>query len=138
MVSSPILSPVLWTEPDGANQNSGVAKARRLGSKAASDPPPSPNFFRAWRDYCGFTQERLGELVDCTGSHLSQIENGKSGWSSSLLEAMAKYLEVEPAWLLGRDPNDPDSIWAIAEELAALPTHKRRKLIDAAKLLDSC
>ncbi|RWF78281.1 MAG: helix-turn-helix domain-containing protein [Mesorhizobium sp.] len=57
-------------------------------------------FFREWRQKRGYTQETLAEMVGLTASSISQLENGKQGFSDSTLIAMSKALDCRPGDLL--------------------------------------
>lgn len=80
-------------------------------------PKKSRYFFREWRLHRKLSQEKLAEQIGQTAPSMSQLENGKQGFSEETLLALAAALECHPAELLGRDPNDNDSIWGIWERI---------------------
>lgn len=82
----------------------------------------------AWRKYRGFTQETIADLAGLSVGTISNIETGQDGFSRESLYAVAKALDVEPGWLLSRDPFDPDDVWAFAEEIRKLPEQRREQL----------
>lgn len=77
------------------------------------EPPFRPTFIRQWRTERGISQERLGDRVGLSGASISQIENGKQGYSQENLEAIAEALQVDVVDLLMRDPSDPEGIWSL-------------------------
>jgi transcriptional regulator with XRE-family HTH domain len=72
-------------------------------------------FIRQWREYRGYSQEKLGGMLDTSGSMISRIENGQTPYTQDVLEALAEALQTDPASLLMRDPTDDDAIWSIWE-----------------------
>ncbi len=59
------------------------------------------NPLRLWREYRGFTQERLAEVTKVGKSHISQLEMGKKQPSPAVLKRLAAALRVEPDDLVG-------------------------------------
>lgn len=55
------------------------------------------------------TQEQLAELCDCTSTHISNIENGKIGFSIELLYVISRVLEQPMDYFVmdceGANPN---------------------------------
>lgn len=70
-----------------------------MAQNPAEDASPS-YFFREWRKHRGYSQETLAEMVGLTASSISQLENGKQGFSDSTLVALAKALKCRPGDLL--------------------------------------
>ena len=60
--------------------------------------------FRAWRKYRGLTQQQVADRTSLSESAVSQIENGKQGWTDSTLAELAFAYNCEPGDLLSRDP----------------------------------
>lgn len=80
-------------------------------------PPKSRYFFREWRKHRGHTQDELAEIIGLTASSISQLENGKQGFTNTTLEAFADALNCNPGDLLMRNPLDKDAPWSIWEGL---------------------
>ncbi len=75
--------------------------------KRSQDIPPSRrrnHFIKEWRKYRGLTQEQLGDKLGERGSSISQLENGKQGYTQWKLEALALALGTQPGSLLCRNP----------------------------------
>jgi ribosome-binding protein aMBF1 (putative translation factor) len=62
---------------------------------------------RALRKWRGITQLHLAFKANITQSYLSDLETGHRTGTSETLSLIARALEVEAAWLLGRE-NDAD------------------------------
>jgi transcriptional regulator with XRE-family HTH domain len=76
--------------------------------------PKTNHYIREWRQFRGYTQERLANLVDMSVSSISQLERGQQGYTEESLAKLANALGCEPADLLSRDPNAPsDYLWRI-------------------------
>jgi transcriptional regulator with XRE-family HTH domain len=87
-------------------------------------------FLNEWREYRNLTQEQLAERVGMSVSNVSQLEQGRQGYSQEGLEALAEALQCEPGQLLTVDPTADDAIWSIWER--AQPD-ERRIILDVAK-----
>jgi ribosome-binding protein aMBF1 (putative translation factor) len=88
-------------------------------------------FVREWRKYRGLTQEALAERVGWGVSNISQLEQGRQGYSQEGLEALADALRCEPGQLLDVDPTRGDEgIWSIWE--TAKPG-ERQMIVNLAK-----
>ncbi|MER8616015.1 helix-turn-helix domain-containing protein [Mesorhizobium sp. M1409] len=72
----------------------------------ASDEIQPTYFFREWRKRRGLSQEALAEMIGLTASSISQLENGKQGFTDSTLVAIAKALDCRPGDLLLWGPDD--------------------------------
>lgn len=86
-------------------------------------------FLKQWRIYRGLTQEQLAERVNMSVSNISQLEQGRQGYSQEGLEALANALRCEPGQLLSVDPTKGDAIWSIWEKAAP---GERQMIIDIA------
>lgn len=53
-------------------------------------------YFAEWRDHRGLTQEQLAARVGTTKGAVSKLENGRSLFNQSSLEAWADALACEP------------------------------------------
>lgn len=62
------------------------------------------HYVREWRKHRGLTQEQLAGRLGVAVSTVSQLENGKQGYSQATLEALADALRCEPWQLLSVDP----------------------------------
>ncbi|MCF6120860.1 helix-turn-helix transcriptional regulator [Mesorhizobium muleiense] len=71
-----------------------------------SDEAQPVYFFREWRKRRGLNQETLAEMVGLTASSISQLENGKQGFTDSTLAAIARALECRPGDLLLWGPDE--------------------------------
>lgn len=89
-------------------------------------------FLKQWRIYRGLTQEQLAERTGLSVSGISQLENGKQGYSDESLELLADALNCEPGHILNVDPTKEDAIWSIWER--AKPG-ERQQIIAVAKAL---
>lgn len=70
-----------------------------MADKHANGAQPT-YYFREWRKQRGLNQEMLAEMVGLTASSISQLENGKQGFTDSTLVAIAKALDCRPGDLL--------------------------------------
>lgn len=73
-------------------------------------------FIQQWREYRGYSQEKLGGILGTSGSMISRIENGRAPYTQDVLEAIAEALNTDPASLLMRDPTNPDAMWSIWDQ----------------------
>lgn len=87
---------------------------------------------KEWRAYRGLTQEQLAERVGMAVSNISQLEQGRQGYSQEGLEALADALQCDPGQLLTVDPSKTDAIWSIWEH--AKPA-ERQMIVDIAKTI---
>lgn len=72
-------------------------------SKRPAQPPK--HFIREWRKYRRLSQEQLAERAGLrTHSAISHLENGRSEYTQSSLEALASVLHCQPGELLDVDP----------------------------------
>ena len=78
--------------------------------------------FRHWRKFRGHTQEGLADLAGVSAPGISQLENGKQGFSDETLASLAGALDCEPGDLLLWNPLDQDSVWSIWSNI---PSEKR-------------
>lgn len=74
--------------------------ASRIGTPARR----RRHFIREWREYRGFTQQKLADLLDTTKASISRIESLKQAYTQDFLEACADLLGVHPSDLLSRMP----------------------------------
>lgn len=66
---------------------------------------PHKQFFRKWREYLGFTQERaLGKLETWSQSKLSRIESGATVWNANDLADLEHAYGISANLLLTVDP----------------------------------
>lgn len=92
--------------------------------------PSHPRFFfREWRKHRGYNQEELAELVGVTPSTISQLENGKQGFSDSTLTALADALACSPGDLLMRNPLDTDAPWSIWDSVKKSSPEQRAAIV---------
>lgn len=86
-----------------------------------------PTYLKKWRTLRNLTQEELGEKVDLTASSISQLENGKQGFTDKTLADLAQVLECSPLALLAHDPTRADSFWPLFEIAERLEGAERRR-----------
>jgi transcriptional regulator with XRE-family HTH domain len=73
-------------------------------------------FIKEWREYRGYSQEKLAGMLDTSGSMISRIEKGITPYTQDVLEALAEALMTDPASLLMRDPSNPEALWSIWDQ----------------------
>jgi transcriptional regulator with XRE-family HTH domain len=66
------------------------------------------HFIKEWREFRGFTQQQLADLLHTTKTSISRIEDRKTGYTQDFLEACGDALGAHPATLLSRSPNQHD------------------------------
>lgn len=92
---------------------------------------PRPKFyFREWRNHRGLNQEELADLVGLTGPSISQLENGKQGFTDTTLIALADALNCRPGDLLMRNPLDTEAVWSIWDNI---PPERRDQAVKVLK-----
>ena len=72
-------------------------------AKARTTKPST--FIRDWRKHRGLTQQELADAVGWVVSNVSQLEQGRQGYSQPGLEAVANVLRCEPWQLLAGPPS---------------------------------
>jgi transcriptional regulator with XRE-family HTH domain len=87
-----------------------------------------PTYLKQWRRYRGLTQEDLGERADLTPASISQLENGKQGFSAESLFNICAALNCTPAELLAHDPTRPDSFWPLFQDAENLTGRDRQRV----------
>jgi transcriptional regulator with XRE-family HTH domain len=97
--------------------------------------PRNNYFFREWRLHRGLTQEELGALVGITTSSVSQIENGKHGFTDSTLEAFADALDCSPGDILMIDPRNADSTKALWVAVDGLSLEKKNVIVSVVETM---
>lgn len=101
--------------------------------KGTSHPKPErPRYyFKEWRKRAGLTQEQLADRIGVTPSSISQLENGKQGFTDTTLEALAFALNCTPSDLLGRNPFKEGQVIDILELLRDRDPDLVRRVIEA-------
>ena len=89
-------------------------------------------FLKEWRKYRHLTQEQLADRVGWSVSNISQLEQGRQGYSQEGLEKLADALQCDPGHLLNVDPTKDSAIWSIWE--LATPGD-RLKIVEIAKTI---
>lgn len=100
----------------------------RVKTRLKPDGKPR-HFIREWRKKRGLTLEQLAGRLEVATSSISQLENGKQGYSQPMLEAIADALGCQPADLLMRDPSREDAIWSIESQLKTASPEKRNAIL---------
>ena len=89
-------------------------------------------FIKEWREYRGLTQEALADRVEMSVSNISQLEQGRQGYSQAGLEAIADALQCDVGQLLTIDPTKDQAMWSIWEQ--ARPG-ERKMIVDIASTI---
>lgn len=74
-------------------------------------------FLREWRNHRGLTLEDVADQIGMTHGNLSRIERGLQPYDEECLEGLARVYKCSPIDLLSRNPNDPEGLWAIWDNL---------------------
>lgn len=101
---------------------------KRAPRKPQTDPSRAQHFIGVWREHMGFSTEALCEVAGISQSQVSRLETGRSAYSWKSIQAIAVAYKITPAELIGRDPKDPNDIWALSKMLRALPPDTRETL----------
>ena len=90
----------------------------------AKPRPEAPNFFVAWREHRGISQEAAADAIDYDRTSLGRLENGIIAYEAWHLEALAKLYKCSRGDLLDRDPNSlpPLDISGLSEQQQRLIT----------------
>lgn len=84
----------------------------------------SRHFLREWREFKGYSLEKVGEWIDKSHASVSRYETGLQAVTDELLERLAELYSTDPASLLMRNPLDEDGLWSIYDQLT--PTQRKR------------
>lgn len=90
------------------------------------------HFIAQWRRHRNLSQERLADQLGLSAATLSRIENGYIPYGQDFLEAVADALRCEPGDLITRNPETPEGIWSIWEQI---PATERGRAIEVLKAL---
>lgn len=116
---------------EGVRQNIRMAQKPRIG-----------HFLREWRKHRGLSMEAACEAasaivqdrivaegeegslakIGLSQPNLSRIENGKTPYNQTLLEILAEVYRTDIPSLIMRNPDEPEGIWSIYDQLP--PTEK--------------
>lgn len=80
------------------------------------------NNIKYFRYQKGYSQRKVGKLVNCCTTYISQLEMGMHTPSFEKMEELARVLEVEPAELLV-----PRSISTLPDRIDKLESYDRLK-----------
>jgi transcriptional regulator with XRE-family HTH domain len=105
------------------------------------------HYLRQWREHRELSLEAVAEKImllsaeraadgesrarTMTHATLSRIERGKLPYNQHLLELLAEIYQTTEASLLVRDPQDPDGLWSIYDQLKPV---ERQQLVEMAKV----
>lgn len=106
-----------------------------MAKRAIPRPVPKQRrriFLKEWRKFRGLTQEQLAERVGMAVSNISQLEQGRQGYSQEGLEAFADALNCDPGQILNVDPTKGDAIWSIWEQAAPV---QRQQIVEIARTI---
>jgi DNA-binding Xre family transcriptional regulator len=91
---------------------------------------PKPRyFFKEWRNFRGYTQEELADIVGMSAPSISQLERGIQGFTDSTLEHLASALNCSPGDLLMRNPMDEDAPWSIWDNVKSADRNTRTAIV---------
>ena len=85
----------------------------------------------------GYTQEELGEKVDCTGRYIGQIERGERNASLSKVVLIAKTLNASVDYLVNNfliESSDNIEI-KLANELKSISNKQKEMVIEVIKVI---
>lgn len=89
---------------------------RPVKTRFKQTPPRRRRIFvKEWRKFRNLTQEQLAERVGWSVSNVSQLEQGRQGYSQEGLEALADALNCDPGQLLAVDPTQDEAMWSLWE-----------------------
>jgi len=77
---------------------------------AMPQKPGQSNYLKAWREYRGYSQEDVERETGISQGSLSKLETGRSRYNRDNLELLANLYLCNPADLIGRDPEQSQSI----------------------------
>lgn len=89
------------------------------------------HFIAEWRVYREMTQGDLEEATGISDSNISQIENGKQGYTQETLETLARALGTDPASLLVVNPLDGEAVWSIWDRISEDQKPRARNVLSA-------
>lgn len=114
--------------------------AARLGENMRmAQKPRIGHFLREWRRFRGLSMEAACEAaaaivqdrviaegeegslarIGLSQPNLSRIETGKTPYNQTLLEVLAEVYQTDIPSLIMRNPEEPESIWSIYDQLPA-------------------
>lgn len=101
-----------------------------MARKARAAERRSPgHFLRAWRDYRGLSQDKLGERAGLSHGQISRLENGVSELREDTLARLAAALRVPPEAMY-RAPQEHNGLAVdLAHRIMALPQGERDALL---------
>lgn len=97
------------------------------------------HFLRAWRKHRGLSMEAVVEKVRAlvedrvlaegeegdlkrlgiSQPNISRVERGEIPYNQTLLELLAEAYGTDPASLIMRNPEDPEGLWSIYDQIPA-------------------
>jgi transcriptional regulator with XRE-family HTH domain len=104
-----------------------MPKGTRLSQKST---PFRITKIRKWRETRDKTLEEVAAVLGITHATLSRIERGLLPYSQEHLERLSKELNIDVASLLGRDPDDPETIWPLWNQATG---EQKEMIVDIAK-----
>ena len=72
-------------------------------SSPETDEHPT-HYLREWREFMGWSQEELGEMVDVHQSKITRVESGKRELKAGFLKELARVFKVPASALLEVNP----------------------------------
>lgn len=89
--------------------------------------PAYPNRLKAWREFRGFSQERLAEQAGCSKATIGHLESGARRLSDKWLAILSPILNAPPGYLLEHDPENLPT--DILDVWAAIPEERRAQAL---------
>lgn len=66
-------------------------KANQRGGETSAHPD---HFFAEWRQYRGYTQQELGDLVGASNSKISRLESGETELRPGFAKKVARFFNI--------------------------------------------
>lgn len=93
------------TTTGGYDCRNDAGVPRRISPSARHGRQRLPTQIKAWREFRGYSQEELAEIVGSSKASVSRIENGSQPYGQDFLEMVAEALKTEPHHLLASAPH---------------------------------
>lgn len=108
---------------------------------------PTRRYFKEWRKHRGLTQSQVvARIIELAGSgddddvtrrvpkteaSLSRIENGRQAYTQAILEVLADVYDIQPEWLISRDPTKEGRVLSILDHLTAEQFQRAQEVLEA-------
>ena len=91
---------------------------------------------REAREYLGFTQQQVSEVLSIPRSAISDIEKGKRRVTTEELKRLANLFQYPVRYFLGEEPELAPDVAALARTAENLSENDRKELLRFAKFLE--